>query len=211
MTIAVALTGRLSPRFTLDVAFEVPARGVTALLGSSGSGKTSVLRAVAGLDRLEGSVRFGDESWQDGRTFLRPHRRRLGYVFQGAGLLLHLSVRRNLDYARRRGRDGGDIEEIVALTGVAPLLDRMPARLSGGEAQRASIARALVGKPRLLLLDEPLSALDSDARSGLLAELEILFDRLAMPVVYVTHDAAEAARLATRTITLADGRIASIT
>lgn len=208
MTIAVVLAGRINADFAIDIAFEVPAEGVTALLGPSGSGKTTVLRALAGLDRTAGRIQFGSDIWHDDRTFMPPHKRRVGYVFQGSGLLPHLSVRRNLAYAVRRAPAGPfRMEDVVARTGVAPLLDRMPERLSGGEAQRASIARALMGQPRLLLLDEPLSALDSEARSGMIDHLESLLGEIGIPVIYVTHDRSEADRIAARSIRLRGGKV----
>jgi len=211
MTIAVELCGRIGPDFTLDVAFEAPAGGVTALLGPSGSGKTSILRALAGLDRVPGKVRVGEEIWQNSATFVPAHRRRVGYIFQGIGLLPHLTVRGNLDYARRRAPDGPFLlDDIVVRTGISPLLDRMPARLSGGETQRASIARALLTQPRLLLMDEPLSALDGEARSMLVDHLEALLTDIAIPVFYVTHDEAEAARLCSRSIRLRGGKLERI-
>jgi molybdate transport system ATP-binding protein len=208
MTIALALAGQIGGDFAIDIAFEVPASGVTALLGPSGSGKTTVLRALAGLDRIAGNVRFGKELWQDDRIFVPAHKRCVGFVFQGPGLLPHLSVRDNLAYAARRAPAGRFLlNEVIARTGIAPLLDRMPERLSGGEAQRTAIARALMGQPRLLLMDEPLSALDSDARSGMVDYLKPLLGEIGIPVFYVTHDRAEADRLATRAIMLRDGRI----
>lgn len=207
MTIALALDGKVGGAFPLRIAFEAPSQGVTALLGPSGSGKTSVLRALAGLDRIKGSIIVDGEIWQDGETFVAPERRRTGYVFQGAGLLPHLSVAANLDYAARRVGPGPFARDaIIESTGIAHLLDRMPARLSGGEAQRASIARALLSQPRLLLMDEPLSALDADARGNLLDWLHALLTGIAIPVFYVTHDQSEAARLAARTIRIRDGR-----
>ncbi len=211
MIIAVDLSGRIGSEFMLDVAFEVPASGVTALLGPSGSGKTSLLRSLAGLDRIPGTIRIGADIWQDGAIFVPAHRRRVGYVFQGAGLLPHLSVRRNLEYAVRRAPEGQfQIEDVVARTGISALMDRMPAKLSGGEAQRASIARALLTQPRLMLMDEPLSALDGEARSRLLDALEEVLARIPIPVFYVTHDEAEAARLSTRSIRLKDGKIEKV-
>ena len=207
MTIAVALDGKLGGSFTLRATFEVPAQGVTALLGPSGSGKTSILRALAGLERIPGTVRVGGEIWQDPSTFVPAERRRTGYVFQGAGLLPHLSVAANLAYAARRAGPGPFArDDIIARAGIAHLLDRGTTRLSGGEAQRASIARALLSQPRLLLMDEPLSALDSDARAELLGWLERLLAGIDIPVFYVTHDEGEAARLAVRTIRIRDGR-----
>ena len=209
MTIAVELAAVLSDRFTLDLAFEIPSTGVTALLGPSGSGKTCVLRALAGLDKHAGTIRFGDEIWQDDKHFVPTHLRRIGYVFQGVGLLPHLNVARNLDFAIARasaGRFGRD--DVIARTGIASLLDRIPARLSGGEVQRASIARALVSQPRMLLMDEPLSGLDGEARDALLGGLENVLQDIPIPTVYVTHDVAESQRLATHVIRLRNGQIA---
>jgi molybdate transport system ATP-binding protein len=208
MTIAVALAGHISRDFAIDIACELPAQGVTAVLGPSGSGKTSLLRALAGLDHVPGTVRFGEEIWQDATRFVPAHKRRIGYVFQGAGLLPHLSVRGNLSFAARRasgGRSGFD--DIVDRTGIADLLDRMPDRLSGGEAQRAAIARALASRPRLLLMDEPLSALDADARAGLAAQLADILGAIGVPVLYVTHDLGEARRLASRTLRMRKGAL----
>ena len=209
MTIAVKLVAVLSDRFALDLAFEIPSVGVTALLGPSGSGKTCVLRALGGLDRHSGTIRFKGDVWQDERLFVPTHLRRIGYVFQGGGLLPHLSVRRNLDFAIRRAPAGAfQLDDVIARTGIASLLDRMPAGLSGGEAQRASIARALVSQPRMLLMDEPLSGLDEEARQTLLGGMENMLRHIPIPTVYVTHDVAEAQRLAIHTIRLRDGRIA---
>lgn len=208
MTIAVSLAGRLGAAFALNVAFEIPSDGVTALLGPSGSGKTSVLRALAGFQRIAGTITVDGDVWQDDATFLPPERRGVGYVFQGMGLLPHLSVAANLAYAERRAPPGTFAREvIVQRTGIGGLLDRHPASLSGGEAQRAGIARALLGRPRLLLMDEPLSALDTEARAGLLGWLQDLLAEIAIPVVYVTHDHSEAARLATRTLCIRGGLI----
>lgn len=206
--LTVELIGKLGRGFTLDVAFTVPATGVTALLGPSGSGKTSVLRALAGLDRHIGTVRFGDAIWQDRTTFVAPHRRRTGYVPQGAGLLPHLTIGGNLDYAMRRAGPGPfDRNDVMARTGIVALLDRAPAQLSGGEMQRASIARALLGQPRLLLMDEPLSGLDPVAREDLAGQLKDLLNNLSVPVVYVTHDALEANRLTDTRVNLQGGRV----
>lgn len=209
MTIALTLDGKVGGAFPLTAAFEVPSSGVTALLGPSGSGKTSILRALAGLERIAGTITVNGEVWQDSTTFLPAEQRRIGYVFQGAGLLPHLSVATNLAYAERRARPGGLFirADIIARTGIAALLDRRPASLSGGEAQRASIARALLSQPRLLLMDEPLSALDTEARADLLGWLEELLAAIAIPVFHVTHDHGEAARLATRTIRVRNGAI----
>lgn len=208
-TIAARFAGRLGS-FALDVAFEVPARGVTGLFGPSGSGKTTLLRCLAGLERLAGSLRVGDAVWQDARSFVPTERRRVGYVFQGANLLPHLSVRGNLAYAAKRAPAGPfAFGEVIARTGIAVLLDRAPARLSGGESQRVAIARALLGQPRLLLMDEPLTGLDGDARAELLEALAALLPSIDLPTFYVSHDPAEIARLGNRRITLAAGRIAA--
>jgi molybdate transport system ATP-binding protein len=208
VTIAVTLAGKLGPDFALDLAFEIPARGVTALLGPSGSGKTSLLRALAGLDRHRGTIRFEGEIWQDARYFIPAHLRRVGTIFQGMGLLPHLSVDQNLGYAIRRAGPGPFVrEDIIARTGIGALLNRAPASLSGGEAQRAAIARALLSQPRLLLMDEPLSGLDADARDILLGEIQTLLGGLSIPALYVTHDASEATRLAARTIYMRAGRV----
>ena len=209
MSIAVDLDGSLGRDFALKVAFDVPSTGVTALLGPSGSGKTSVLRALAGLDRIAGTITVDGEIWQNRDSFLPSEKRHVGYAFQGSGLLPHLTVAGNLDYAEQRASPGRFTRaDIVAQTGIASLLDRLPARLSGGEAQRAGIARALISQPRLLLLDEPLSALDSDARGHLLDWLQDLLAGIDIPVFYVTHDESEAARLAMRAIRLRDGMMA---
>lgn len=197
--------------FVLDAAFSVPMRGVTALFGKSGSGKTTVLRAMAGLARVPGRLSVGGEVWQDSDgTFRPPHRRPIGYVFQEASLFPHLSVRRNLLYgARRAGRNATPIgfDEAVDLLGLARLLERAPDRLSGGERQRVAIGRALLSHPRLLLMDEPLSALDEAARGEILAVFERLHTALSIPVIHVSHDLAEVARLADRMVVLSAGRV----
>jgi molybdate transport system ATP-binding protein len=196
--------------FSLDVGLELPAAGTTVLFGPSGSGKTTLLRSLAGLERLEGSVHVRGATWQDARTFLRAERRGVGYVFQDAALLPHLSVRGNLRYAERRRPSGpraAGVGRAIDLLGLGPLLDRSPASLSGGERQRVAIARALVGSPTLLLLDEPLASLDVAARDRLLPELERLLADLAVPAIYVTHSVDEAARLADRMVWLDAGRV----
>ena len=170
----------------------LPARGVTALFGPSGCGKTTVLRALAGLERAAGQVRFGGEVWQDDATgrFVPTHRRAIGYVIQEAALFPHLDVRRNLDYGRRRIAPAAQrvaLEQAVALLGIAPLMARRPDTLSGGERQRVAIARALATSPGLLLMDEPLAALDAARKAELLPYLQRLHTELAIPVVYVSH------------------------
>lgn len=198
------------PGFTLDVALSLPSSGITALFGHSGSGKTTLLRAIAGLERVPGGrLIFDGEVWQDGSTFLPTHRRPLGYVFQEANLFPHLSVQGNLDYgARRVGRRpaGADFAGIVELLGIGHLLGRRPDTLSGGERQRVAIARALLKEPRLLLMDEPLAALDLARKREILPFLEQLHETLKIPVLYVSHAPDEVARLADHIVVLDAGR-----
>ncbi|MGB1110074.1 MAG: molybdenum ABC transporter ATP-binding protein, partial [Gammaproteobacteria bacterium] len=170
--------------FKLDVKFETPGRGVTALFGHSGSGKTTVLRAMAGLERFGGHLRVNGETWQDddSATFLPPHRRPIGYVFQEPSLFPHLSVRRNLEYGWKRVPPTSRavaFDESVELLGIASLLDRAPDGLSGGERQRVAITRALLTSPRLMLMDEPLSALDHASKQAILPYLERLHAELS--------------------------------
>lgn len=208
--IDVAFAGRLG-RFALDVAFTAPASGITALFGPSGCGKTTILRAIAGLQHLDGHCIISGETWQDRTTFRPPHKRAIGYVFQEASLFAHLTVRRNLLFASHgRGPAANDpirFEQAVDLLGLAALLDRAPHRLSGGERQRVAIGRALLSQPRLLLMDEPLSALDSETRDEILPFLERLHRRLAIPVIYVSHDRSEVERLADTIILIERGRV----
>lgn len=197
--------------FILDVEFTVPARGVTALFGRSGSGKTSVLRAVAGLVRAEeGLIRINGEIWQDQQSFVPPHLRPIGYVFQEASLFPHLSVKKNLEYGWRRiPRDARKIrlETVADLLGISHLLHRSPALLSGGERQRVGIGRALLTSPGLLLMDEPLSALDHATKQTILPYLETLHDEFAIPSLYVSHDPNEVARLADKMVYLESGSV----
>ena len=205
MTLEVALTGRRGS-LTIDADFTVPAGGITALFGRSGAGKTTILRAIAGLEQLAGRVALDGEVWQDGTRFLPAHRRRAGMVFSGDNLLPHLSVMANLRFAERAG--GGDVDAAIAATGIARLTDRMPDQLSAGESQRVAIARALCAAPRLLLLDEPLSGLDEEARDAMVAMLGDVLSRAAMPVIYVSHDRGEIARLTGRVLRVESGRVA---
>lgn len=198
-------------RFALAAELEVPAAGITGLYGPSGSGKTTLLRCLAGLEsQAQGVVEVDGETWQDSqrRRFVPPHRRGVGYVFQEAALFPHLTVRGNLEYARRRAPQGRLAwDEVVALTGVAGLLERGVSGLSGGERQRVAIARALLGGPRLLLMDEPMASLDRRSRHELLPYLERLHAELAVPVVYVSHAVRELARLADHLLLMEQGRI----
>lgn len=208
--LAARFAGTLG-RFAFDVDFTAPAQGVTALFGPSGCGKTTVLRCIAGLERpASAHLTLGDECWQDARRFVPVHRRPIGYVFQEASLFAHLSVRANLDYARKRSAgttDGLGFDDVIALLGLAALLERTPARLSGGERQRVAIARALLSHPRLLLMDEPLSALDGAARDDILGLLERLPEFCLAPIIYVSHAIDEVARLADHLVLLDAGRV----
>ncbi len=200
--------------FSLEAAFVAPGTGVTALFGPSGCGKTTVLRCIAGLDRVrDGFCAVGAEVWQDRNgIFLPTHRRPLGFVFQEASLFAHLSVRRNLLYGAPRDQsapsaDAIDFDEVVELLGIALLLDRSPGKLSGGERQRVAIGRALLSQPKLLLMDEPLSALDRTTKNEILPFLERLRDRLSLPIIYITHDIAEVERLADQIVLMEKGRV----
>jgi molybdate transport system ATP-binding protein len=197
--------------FTLDVDLELPASGITGIFGPSGSGKTSVLRCVAGLERAQpGIVRIAGETWQHDGVFLPPWRRAVGYVFQEASLFDHLDVRGNVAYGRKRTRsDGASLEAAIELLGIAHLLDRRPASLSGGERQRVAIARAVASAPRLMLLDEPLAALDTARRNEILPWLLRLRSELRLPMLYVTHSIDEVARLADTVVLLEHGRVTS--
>jgi molybdate transport system ATP-binding protein len=200
-------------KFALDAGFTAPAKGVTALFGPSGCGKTTVLRCIAGLLRINGVCEIDGDVWQDENgAFLPTHKRPLGYVFQEASLFQHLSVRRNLLFGaprdNRNGTKGGIVfDEVVELLGITRLLDRSPRNLSGGERQRVAIGRALLSQPKLLLMDEPLSALDRATKNEILPFLERLRDHLNLPVVYITHDIAEVERLADQMVLMDKGRV----
>ena len=195
MTLEIALRNRAP---ALDLAFAAPP-GLTAIFGPSGAGKTSILRAVAGLLRPEeGRIALAGRVL-DGA----PHRRRIGYVFQEPRLLPHLSVAQNMAY----GAPGADPGPLAERLGIAHLLQARPARLSGGEAQRVAIGRALLPGPELLLMDEPLASLDAPRREALLPVIEDLRDRGGVPILYVSHSVSEVARLATTLVLIEAGRL----
>ncbi len=197
--------------FALDVAHDFKPDGITALFGPSGCGKSTFLRVVAGFERgAAGHVAFGDEVWMGARAFLPPHRRAVGYVFQDARLFPHLTVRGNLDYADRRagpGRARYSLDDVVGGLDLAPLLDRRPVHLSGGERQRVAIGRTLLARPRLLLMDEPLAALDTRRKSGIMPYIARLPQAFGLPVIYVTHALEEVTQLCDRIVALSAGRI----
>ncbi len=214
MTLSVDIRHRLGA-FSLEATFTSEG-GVTALFGRSGSGKTSIIRIIAGLIRpdhgrvsLDGTVLADSDSG----VFVPRHRRRFGYVFQEARLFPHLSVRQNLNYGRwfaPAGERSESFDGVVDLLGIAELLDRRPAKLSGGEKQRVAIGRALLSSPRLLLMDEPLAALDEARKAEILPYIERLRDETRIPVIYVSHSIAEVARLANRVVVMRDGKVETI-
>ncbi len=196
--------------FSLQVAQAFALTGVTGLFGPSGSGKSTLLRVIAGLEgRARGRVAMGPEIWQDGGKHVPPHRRGVGYVFQDTRLFPHLGVRGNLDYAlhRARGLDGPGLDEVIDALDLGPLLARRTADLSGGEKQRVAIGRALLAAPKLLLMDEPLAALDEARKAEILPYLERLCDQSRVPILYVSHSVTEVARLAQHMVVLREGRV----
>src|ERR1700722_111329 len=212
--LSVSITHRLGG-FTLDAAFDSEG-GLTALFGRSGAGKTSLINAIAGLYRPQrGYVAVDGEVLTDTAAghFVPAHRRRVGYVFQEGRLFPHLNVRQNLLYGRcfaPKAASGGEFDHIVELLGIGQLLTRRPANLSGGEKQRVAIGRALLARPRLLVMDEPLASLDEGRRAEILPYVERLRDEMHIPIVYVSHSIAEVARLATTLVVLSGGEGAAI-
>ncbi len=201
---------RLNARFTA-------APGLTALFGRSGSGKTSLVSIVGGLIRPDrGRVSVDGQTLVDtgSGVFVKPHKRRIGYVFQDSRLFPHLSVRRNLLYGRWFARGSGgataDLGSVVELLGIGHLLERDPESLSGGEKQRVAIGRALLAKPRLLLMDEPLASLDESRRAEILPYIERLRDEAGVPILYVSHSVAEVARLATTVVIMTEGKVTAV-
>nr|VFJ64583.1 MAG: molybdate transport system ATP-binding protein [Candidatus Kentron sp. FW] len=198
--------------FRFDAAHEIPGTGVIALFGPSGSGKTTLLRCMAGIEKVaRGFFEVGGECWQDTDSglFAPPHKRALGYVFQDGRLFPHLRVRANLLYGYRRTprpHRHAKLTEIADILGLAPLMDRYPDTLSGGEKQRVGIGRALMNSPRLLLMDEPMAGLDRARKGEIMPYLENLRARFAIPILYVTHDIGELVRIADWLVIMENGR-----
>ena len=202
------------PHFALRVVVDLTLAGITAVFGPSGSGKTTLLRIISGLEqKAVGTVTFDGETWQNGKSQVPPHRRQVGYVFQDGRLFPHMTVAQNLEFARHRSARGArpsvDLEETIEALDLRPLLGRRTPSLSGGEQQRVAIARALLRSPRLLLMDEPLSSLDIKRKREILPHIEALPEIFGVPVLYVTHNLDEVARLASDVVLLADGRVAA--
>ena len=196
--------------FVLDVDLDLPGSGLTALFGHSGCGKTTLLRCMAGLQAAEGTVCVNGDEWQGERGSRPVHQRPLAYVFQETSLFPHLSVKSNLMYGYKRipqSERQVSFDQVVEWLGLSQLLGRMPEKLSGGERQRVAIARALLTSPRLLLMDEPLSALDQKSKQEIMPYLEALRDNLAIPILYVSHSTAEVARLADHIVMMDMGRV----
>ncbi|MDB5548131.1 MAG: molybdenum transporter ATP-binding protein [Tardiphaga sp.] len=201
--------------FALDVSFESDGR-VTGLFGASGTGKTSIINMIAGLQTPDrGRIVLDNDVLDDttARTHVPAHRRRIGCVFQDARLFPHLDVAQNLDYGRRMNglpRDADDIRRVETLLDIAPLRARRTGQLSGGERQRIALGRALLARPRLLLLDEPLASLDEARKAEILPYLVRLRDETRVPMVYVSHDADEMRQLATQVVMLKGGRAVAV-
>lgn len=199
--------------FELRASLSVPSHGITAIRGRSASGKTTFLRCIAGLERApEARVCLDGEVWQDEASglFVPAHARRIGYVAQTAALFPHLDVRGNLEFALSRvpaDELGLGWELVVGMLGIGNILSRRVGRLSGGERQRVALARALLSHPRLLLLDEPLSALDEESREELFPDLLRLKREAGIPILYVSHSSAEVERLADRRVEIRSGHL----
>jgi molybdate transport system ATP-binding protein len=196
--------------FQLDLDLKLPDSGVTAIFGPSGCGKTTLLRQIAGLQRSDNAlITVPGVVWQDAHTFVPVHRRRVGFVFQSSQLFPHLSVLQNLLYGKKRLAHQATMEHldgIIELLGIKALLTRKPQNLSGGEQQRVSIARALAANPAVLLMDEPLSALDYARKMEILPYLQNMQRELRIPILYVSHSPDEVARLADHLVVLEKGR-----
>lgn len=199
--------------FNLDLDLQLPQQGLSVILGESGSGKTTFLRCVAGLQASKESfLKIGEQVWVDSRQnqFLATHQRSIGYVFQQANLFPHLSVAENIHYGRKRLKDSlsdSKLADLIELLGISGLMSRPATTLSGGEQQRVAIARALALEPEILLMDEPLAALDWQRKQDILPYLQRLQQSLEIPIIYVTHSLQEMAQLADHVVILQAGKI----
>jgi molybdate transport system ATP-binding protein len=195
--------------FWLDVDLQMPGRGITVVQGRSGSGKTTILRCMAGLENADqGFLKINGRIWQDTHIFLPAHKRPIGYVFQEDRLFEHLTAKENMLFGcKNRSHVTADLVPLVDVLGINHLLDRYPSALSGGERQRVAIARALSVRPEVLLMDEPLSSLDTQRKAEILPYLKQIQDFNSAPIVYVTHDPSEAEKLADYVVMLEAGRV----
>lgn len=197
--------------FSVDAKFTIPSKGVLGIFGHSGSGKTTLLRCVAGLETdVQGRIEVNGETWLDAKKNLSSQQRNIGYIFQESRLFPHLTVRKNLEYGARRNTGNTssvDREYLLELLNIGHLLDRRPYQLSGGEKQRVAIGRALLKKPQMLLLDEPLASLDNKRKQEILPFLDKLHEELSIPMLYVSHSLEEVSRLCDYMLVMEQGRV----
>ena len=207
--LSLTLTRWGEAAFDLSVDLTLPSSGTTVIFGPSGGGKTTILRAIAGLEPdVKGHIRINQQTWQAPGIFVPAHQRRVGFVFQHSALLPHLSVEQNLRYGWQRvGGTAAEFAQCVDQLDLAPLLQRAIGQLSGGERQRVALGRALLTRPDILLLDEPLAALDAARRSEILGYLERLKQTTTIPLLYVTHAVDEMSRLADYLVLMKGGRV----
>lgn len=208
-SLTIQLSATLN-HFVLTTNLELPGQGITVLFGPSGCGKTTLLRCLAGLQAAKGTLKIGQETWQTDRYSLPVHQRSIGYVFQESSLFSHLNVKNNLLYGYQRtpaAERQMDVDDVVAWLGLEALLQRNTDSLSGGQRQRVAIARALLSSPKLLLMDEPLAALDRDSKAEILPCLERLNEKLNIPVIYITHSIEEVTRLADYLVVMRAGKV----
>ncbi len=213
-TLSLDFTLKRKEDFKLQIAMQLPLSGITGIMGVSGSGKTTLLRVIAGLEvDAVGSLSIGDVKWRTDNHHVPVHKRAVGYVFQEASLFPHLTVQQNLDYALKRAvskSSEGEQAHLTQVLGIEHLLSRMPHELSGGEKQRVAIARAIFRRPRLLLMDEPLAALDSQRKQEVLPYIEKLTREIQIPILYVSHSIKEVARISDRVVYLENGSVSAI-